>query len=402
MNNLDENGQLDKAGAELERVKAELDMLYEISNAMRTTLRLEEILHIILTAVTAHVGLGFNRAMLFLINQDENTIEGKMGIGPDTIDDARGIWKKIEDKKMTLDDLVETEEKTITIPRSKLNEAVKKIKLPLDDNFGVLAIVCQEGMPLNITENSKQDKIKEDPVLKTLNIKEEFVLVPLRAKDKVIGLILADNIFTAKPITQNDVRMLTMFANQAGLAIENSRLYEHSMIQAHTDSLSGLWNHGYFQYEFSKELKTSQRENQPLSLLMLDIDNFKNYNDTLGHQAGDKILREISNLLKEYSRREDCACRYGGEEFAIILPRTDKKTAFMIAERLRKRIEEQKFKHEEILPSKKLTISIGIASFPEDASDKDELIAKADSALYEAKRGGRNRVCVYPNGMHIA
>jgi diguanylate cyclase (GGDEF)-like protein len=235
-----------------------------------------------------------------------------------------------------------------------------------------------------------------------LDVGEEFVLVPLKAKDKVIGLILADNIFTRKPISQNEVRMLTMLANQAGLAIENSRLYEQTIMQAHTDSLCNLWNHGYFQSELSRELKLAQRDHLPLSILMIDIDNFKPYNDNLGHQAGDRALHELSMILREASRKGDCTCRYGGEEFAIILPRTDKKAAFSLAERIRKIVEEYRFKHEEVIPSKRFTISIGIATYPEDASDKDELIAKADSALYEAKRGGRNRVCTYPDGTHIA
>jgi len=307
----------------------------------------------------------------------------------------------IEERKMSLEELAENKEEASRLP-SKLSDVVKKINIPLEENSNVLALACQEGMPLSITKDSQKDIFKINKALKKLGVKNDFVLVPLKARDKVIGLILADNIFTAKPISKNQTKMLTMFANQAGLAIENSRLYEQTMMQAHTDSLSGLWNHGYFQYKLSQEIKHSKKDEYPLSILIIDIDYFKNYNDTLGHQAGDKAITEISAILKESSRKDDFTCRYGGEEFALILPKTAKKTARIIAKRIRTNIEKHEFKHQEILPSNSLTVSIGVATCPRDAIDKDEIITKADSALYEAKRGGRNKVCAYQDGMHIA
>ena len=120
---------------------------------------------------------------------------------------------------------------------------------------------------------------------------------------------------------------------------------------------------------------------------MIDIDNFKNFNDTYGHQAGDTVLKNIANIFREVSRRIDVIARYGGEEFTIILPNTKKEEAMVLAERLRKSAEESK-------DLRNITISIGIASFPEDAEEKELLISKADRALYEAKRTGKNKVCV--------
>jgi diguanylate cyclase (GGDEF)-like protein len=126
---------------------------------------------------------------------------------------------------------------------------------------------------------------------------------------------------------------------------------------------------------------------------MLDIDNFKHYNDTLGHPMGDKVLQEFGRIIKENIRKNDWACRYGGEEFAIILPNTNKEETFKFAERLRLKIEQYKFPQEEIQPQQKITASIGIATFPDDASNKDELIYKADMAMLEAKKRGKN--CTY-------
>jgi diguanylate cyclase (GGDEF)-like protein len=126
---------------------------------------------------------------------------------------------------------------------------------------------------------------------------------------------------------------------------------------------------------------------------MLDIDNFKIYNDSFGHQAGDKTLIELAVLLKNKSRKMDLVFRYGGEEFTVILPQTDKNEAFLLAERIRQDIEKHRFIHEEILPSKKFTVSLGLASSPEDGSSPSELIAASDKALYQAKQKGKNNTC---------
>ena len=126
---------------------------------------------------------------------------------------------------------------------------------------------------------------------------------------------------------------------------------------------------------------------------MIDIDDFKSYNDEFGHQAGDEILQDIARILSEHSRKMDWVCRYGGEEFAVILPRTLKKEAIMIAERLREKIAKYSFLHIESIPDKKLTISLGISSFPDDAGDNSAIITRTDKQLYRAKQLGKNKIC---------
>ena len=377
----------------LDRIRAELSIFYEIGNAMRSTLNLEEILFIILTGVTSHVGLGFNRAMLFLVNEQENTLEGKMGIGPHSVEEAGFIWDRIASQQMSLEDLISA----YTFYKkggSELDKAVRGIKIPLREDAGVLAMTVLEGMGLEITSDESRRKIAGDPVLQILRT-EYFVTVPLKAKDKVVGVILADNLFTKKPIVKEDIRTLTMFANHAGLAIENSRLYEQTVYEANTDTLTRLWNHGYFQFLLTEELKKAYETKAPLSLVMFDIDNFKNYNDTMGHQMGDQILREVARLLKTTCDGKGSVARYGGEEFTVILPNLAKDPAYGIAEELRKSIEDFQFKRQEVQPTKNLTISAGLSTYPEDALDKERLIYLADMALYEAKRSGKNKVCVY-------
>lgn len=380
----------------IDRVRAELRIFYEIGNAMRTTLKLDEILFIILTGVTAHEGLGFNRAMLFLVNEAENTLEGKTGIGPHSGEEAGRIWRQIEAEKMTLEDLTSAYRHPIK-GNSELDKVVRGIKIPLREDAGILALTILEGMSFEVTTEEARLKVVNDTALQMLRT-EYFVTVPLKAKDKTVGVILADNIFTKKPITKEDIRTLTMFANHAGLAIENSRLYEQTVHQANTDSLTRLWNHGYFQYLLTEELKKAYEGKKELSLIMFDIDNFKNYNDTLGHQMGDELLRDLSRILKNTCDGKGEVARYGGEEFVVILPNAPKNTAYEIAESLREAIEEHQFKSQEVQPNKNLTISAGVATYPEDALDKGRLIRSADMALYEAKRTGKNKTCAYKSG----
>ncbi|MFH0839212.1 MAG: sensor domain-containing diguanylate cyclase [Candidatus Omnitrophota bacterium] len=377
----------------LDRSKAGLIVLYEISCAMRTTLKLEHILYIILTGVTSHEGLGFNRAMLFLVNEDENLLEGKMGIGPDTGEDAKNIWQQIEADKMTLEDLITAYDRLKAQTDPQLNNLVKSIKIPLNESSGILALTALEGMPFEISEDISKEKV-DDATLRMLQV-TEFVTVPLKAKDKVIGVILADNLYTKQPIAKEDVKLLTMFANQAGLAIENSRLYEQTVFLSNVDSLTGLFNHGYFQTTLSKKLKEAESENKPLSLIMCDIDFFKNFNDSLGHQSGDKVLARVAYLIKHSLRETDIATRYGGEEFAVILPDTDTEEAYRLAERIRNTVEKHNIINPDNPSIKAPTISAGIASFPKDARMKEELIKAADSALYKAKEFGRNKIICF-------
>jgi len=380
--------------AKLGRASRDLAVLYEISNAMRTTLDLDHILYIILTCVTAHTGLGFNRGILFLINQKERCLEPQMAIGPDSGEHAQKIWQYISDVKPHLEDLIKEENVTSNIQRSSLLQAVKALKISLDpNNSSPLARAYHEGMPLHITPD-KIGQYSEDTFLQKFRT-SELVIMPLKAKDKVNGLIVADNLFTQKPISEDDLRLFMMLANQAGLAIENASLYEMVRHQSHTDSITNLWNHGFFQDQLSREIEAGRARHHALTLVILDIDDFKKLNDTYGHHKGDIVLREIAHILKDSSRENDYACRYGGEEFAIILTQTTRDQGMVIAERIRENVAKHPFQLSGEANEEKLhvTVSIGLGTFPEDAQTKEELIAKADKAMYIAKFSGKNRTC---------
>ncbi len=172
-------------------------------------------------------------------------------------------------------------------------------------------------------------------------------------------------------------------------------VFEKTLLSAITDGLTGLYNHRYFQDRLEEELERSQRYGQPSALLMIDLDDFKCYNDANGHIAGDVLLADVAKLIRKTVRKVDVVARYGGEEFAVILPATKKKGALIIAHRLCQKTANSKFPNQEVMPRKAITISMGLAVYPDDAKDKAKLIDMADKALYHAKKAGKNQVYSY-------
>jgi len=392
--NMNTENTIKKLKEGLNRAKGELWLLHEIGSAMRATLNLHEVLYVILSAVTSHEGLGFNRAMLFLVSKNRRTLKGEMAIGPTNAEEAYHIWKNIEEEALGLDKLVEMFHRIEShVIKAPLDNMVKDIKLPLVEESGILAMCTLEGMNFEATTPNARKKINE-PTLDKLNC-DLFACVPLKGRHRVQGALLVDNMITKTPITKDDIRVLSMFANQAGLAIDNAQLFEATKFQARTDSLTRLWHHGHFQRELADFIANARKANSKITLAMLDLDNFKIYNDVLGHQKGDVALREIASILKKKLRTDDLVCRYGGEEFTVIMPDIDKEGALNIIERLRSSVEEVFKRKTKKGPLPPLTISAGIASFPEDAGNKETLIKKADEALYRAKDAGKNKVILF-------
>jgi diguanylate cyclase (GGDEF)-like protein len=174
--------------------------------------------------------------------------------------------------------------------------------------------------------------------------------------------------------------------------ILESELVQRQDQNALTDALTGLYNRRFFNQLLGKEMSISRRHDQTFSLLMADVDHFKQYNDRFGHTAGDKALQGIAQALKNTARSHDYLIRYGGEEFAVILPKASRRAAAIAAERHRRAVEEAHFYGQTEMPGGNLTISVGLANVPEDAFHASDLVNRADLALYEAKRGGRNRI----------
>jgi diguanylate cyclase (GGDEF)-like protein/PAS domain S-box-containing protein len=173
---------------------------------------------------------------------------------------------------------------------------------------------------------------------------------------------------------------------------EIDKMKEEALILSYTDDLTGMYNHRFFIHQLTMEVDRQKRYPSPLALLMIDIDYFKNYNDTNGHLAGDQVLKAISIIIQHAARQTDIVARYGGEEFCAILINTNREGAIVIAERVRKNVAETNFPNEKVQPNGDLTVSIGVATFSSKISTVTDLIREADNALYRAKRAGRNKV----------
>lgn len=370
---------------DLEKSRLNLHLFYELTKAIRKSLHLDEMAYIILTGLTAKEGLGFNRAILFLVDEDYKNINGFMGLGPLNLSEADLIWKTIEDQKMDLYDLIENYHKIKEPPyKPKLMEFVQSISFPLKKESGFIFYTLWEKGTLHI----KGEKIKElenDEFIKKFNLKE-FLISSLWIDDKPEGIIVVDNCVTQKPILEEDKMIFSMFIEYATSAIKNSKAYEDTLLMAHTDMLTGLYNHGYFQYKLDEELLKAKSKNQKLSVIMMDVDNFKKFNDTYGHIQGDEALKKISSILKEGLDEKYILCRYGGEEFSLILPLTSIEEGLEIGKNLLKKVE-----NTEILNTR-FTLSAGIATYPEHGLDKETLLKKADLALYKAKKEGKNKI----------
>lgn len=257
---------------------------------------------------------------------------------------------------------------------------------------GLLSSAYAEQRPVVIEQPATHPEWHSTPWLHPFL--RHVLAVPLTMQGKAEGILCVLNKLNQKPFSQEDADTLSTLAVHAGVAIDNARFVEKIKQQAVTDSLTGLYNHMEFQKQLTKEIYRSRRYKNELSLLILDLDHFKLVNDTYGHQVGDAVLKEIARILSTHLRSIDKVFRYGGEEFAIILPQTAKEDAKVISERIRASIAASSYHSDPGAPVE-VTISIGLSTFPHDAQGRKELIGTADQALFAAKRAGRNRVELY-------
>jgi diguanylate cyclase (GGDEF)-like protein len=220
---------------------------------------------------------------------------------------------------------------------------------------------------------------------------KSFIVVPIVHQGEFLGLVHLCGSPEGAGFTERDVRLIKVFAVQLGAAVKNAQLYE----QAITDGMTKLYLHRYFKQRLYDELKRAARFKRNLALIMVDIDHFKSLNDNYGHQTGDEVLKHVASILRRAVRTHDLPVRYGGEEFALVLPETEFGGAVAVAERIRKSIETDYLEVSGVVL--KITASFGVAIFPDCADDMDSLIKAADVAMYWSKEHGRNQVTAAPS-----
>jgi diguanylate cyclase (GGDEF)-like protein len=218
-----------------------------------------------------------------------------------------------------------------------------------------------------------------------------MICVPLILHDRTMGILYLDD-FVPRQFDREKMNLLAVLASFASMSIYNATLHKKTKLMAITDALTGLHNHRFFKQHFTQEIDRAKRYKKPLSIIMLDVDDFKKFNDRFGHSTGDLILMTIGRIIGKTVRGVDFAFRYGGEEFIVLLPETELQAAIHVAERLRIGIQEETVMQLGGVASQGVTVSIGVASFPDSANKQDDLFNIVDGLLYKAKELGKNKV----------
>ncbi len=292
---------------------------------------------------------------------------------------------------------LEEDEKTLTLytsPEVKnfLPKGVRK-DLRITVGNGYVGFTAQKRVAMIYQDFEKESNLIRER-LKTNQIEglTTDLSAPLISHGDLLGVI---NLAKLPQCTLDEKAILQTVADITAISLEKAKLFEEVQRLADTDGLTKLYNKRKFMEFLEMEINEAARYPRTLSLILLDLDHFKNFNDTNGHPAGDVLLRGLGDILRENIREVDILARYGGEEFIIICPETDKRGALTLAGRLREKVAEAIFTGGEKQPLGKITISLGIATFPEDKKDLEGLIQAADQALYRAKEGGRDRIAAY-------
>ncbi|MDP8261443.1 MAG: GGDEF domain-containing protein [Candidatus Kappaea frigidicola] len=248
----------------------------------------------------------------------------------------------------------------------------------------IIEIIDEKRLHLSLPQAQKS--AKEYELILPLKI-ESLLAIPIYIDERIRSVVIVEN------MNPESFEKFSIVIGQFGLEMRKVRLYELVEKLAITDGLTGLLLRRHFLMSFEKELERLLVNKVELSVLMLDIDHFKKFNDRFGHLVGDGVLVKISDIIRNNTREIDLICRYGGEEFCLVLPETSKEGATAVGERIRKQIERENFMAEGEFT--RASISIGVAASPDDSTEMLDLIDKADQALYKAKESGRNNTCVF-------
>lgn len=298
-------------------------------------------------------------------------------------------------------ELTDTDAASVAIYNEKQNLLSMVAATGFSDEFLVESITWEpriRGLTAKIL-NSKDPVIIEDadanpsfnnPILRKEGVKT-LMAITIRSENKIIGISYVDS-FTSKRFLPREISAFKLLSTQVAVAIEKAQIIEDFHIKAYKDELTGLSNYRHFLESVQKAFQRSKRYGHSLSVVIMDIDHFKDYNDNFGHLAGNYILSKIGALIRNNFRELDIRARYGGEEFIVVISEADIEKSYNIAEKFRQHCCEELRPEKDDKINQNVTISIGVASYPHYCKNLQHLLKKADEALYEAKKQGRNRV----------
>ncbi len=297
---------------------------------------------------------------------------------------------KCEDWSLLLLD-EDAQELYFEMAKHKKGKEVMKRRIKLTE--GLAGGVARKGTPLIITDAAKDSRFQKSIERKSYSRAKSLLCVPIINKRRTIGVLEMVDKVNGEPFEEKDLELLSKLVDQAAIAIERSTLYQKMADLAITDDLTKLFNFRHLDQTLDLEIRRCQRYGATVSLIFLDMDYFKLVNDRHGHLMGSKVLVEVAQILSSNLRDIDVIARYGGDEFVVVLPETDVDTTYRISQRLQQAVREYDFLTEEDLKIK-LSASFGIAGYPVHAKNKKDLILLADKAMYQAKYGGRDRICI--------
>jgi diguanylate cyclase (GGDEF)-like protein len=277
---------------------------------------------------------------------------------------------------------------------TRRTELVVKVGRHLDPAIADKAVPIGHGLAGWVADHRTSARVPSLDAPKPADPEPEestAIAVPLETESQLLGVLVIYGRRTLEPFRTEDLETIEFLARQAGVGIDNILLHQQANQMSLTDGLTGIWNYRYFQMRFSQEFAVAKRRSRPMSVLVIDIDDFKGVNDRHGHQRGDAVLIELASRVAQHVREVDMLARYGGEEFVVILQEEDLAGARLVAERIRREIAGRPFGEEGERPLR-VSVSIGYATYPMHGATQDALLGAADRAMYVAKSRGKNRV----------
>ncbi len=344
---------IEEKNQELKKKVEKLSLMFDISHSFSSSLEMDEVLQNICTMVGER--LGYDEFAILLLDDEGKNLVVKATYG--------------------FQNAAQLQDMTFAIGE------------------GISGIVAKTKEPILIKDTSQDERYLHYKGKQIMD--GSFLSIPMIYNEELLG-VLNFSKYGIDAFTPTEIDFLKSIANQAAIAIKNAKFHEDLIKKSITDELTGIYNRRHFFTLFKNELMRAKRYHENLSILMIDIDHFKHYNDTNGHLMGDRVLKEVAQTLYRVLRTSDIIGRYGGEEFCVILPSTDADQAFITATKLKRAVENTPFEGGEKQPGGKITISIGVSAYVEGSIDTEtKMIDTADEALLIAKRRGRNRVISY-------
>lgn len=358
-----------------------LSTLQRITRHMLQATDAESALYVMLSGITSGYGLAFNRAALFVHDDARGTFVGSKAVGPADAKEAHRIWEEIELEEKTLEETIAdaSTERFDTRFQQRIQAVELAPGAPDGDEIARAlaspAPVVVRGAPRNAS-------------LAALDAEAGFALAAVRPHGKVLGLVFADNRWSGAPVSDEQLAHFGFYIDQTALVWENLSLLRRVETLARTDGLTGVLNRRELDRRMESERSRCERSGASCSVAVIDVDRFKEINDTSGHAAGDDVLRRLGALLATQLREHDVAARLGGDEFVVLLPDAPQAQLVGVVRRLGA-----------LARADGISLSIGGASWPGDAPDVSGLLASADAQLYAAKRAGRG--CGFVRGERV-